>query len=202
MAKTLHCIKCGHEWIPKEDGNKPNRCPNQECRTTKWEDTSLLNPKEEHGRLPGLSQQEKDNAERTLIKAIKDPEWPQKLDAIRDITVNTPLIKGSLHDRMMATGTWEPKPMWDMEKELIRDCQAGMGDSGRWKADFKEWFITAFNLSTDMPWSTHEKFLARGDPRRKAIQESILNGFGTGLAEYVDAICDDVEEQCKKWKRI
>lgn len=46
MPKTIikkkgwRCLRCGHEWIPKEGFNKkekPITCPNKTCRSPYWD---------------------------------------------------------------------------------------------------------------------------------------------------------------------
>ncbi len=199
IPQKFKCAKCGHEWTPRDESKLPETCPNSKCRSVKWNRESTVS-----GRLPGLSQQEKDNADRKFVKALKgDPEMKEKLAGELDARVLPGDVKPeSLRMRVRANGKYEPQVLWDAEKRLIGDYKAGMGESPAWKEDFTEWFMEAFNLYQDMPWSTHEKFVERGYPRRGHIQDSIREGFGIGLEGLVDTICDEVTEECRHWNPL
>lgn len=34
---VLRCLKCGHEWIPKNPDKLPGSCPNPACRSRNWQ---------------------------------------------------------------------------------------------------------------------------------------------------------------------
>jgi len=170
MAIQYKCSRCQHEWIPRNEEELPKICP--KCKTLKWNDRLKVV-------TPGLIVQE---------PATLKPEPPC-------ITVRT----NSLYFRMMATGIWKPEPMWEMEKQLIIDYRAGSGNSPTWQADFKEWFLEAFQLIPERMYN-HIQFLGKGHQLQTAIQESIEKNFGAGLENMVDLLCSEQLELVAKRK--
>ncbi len=177
------CALCGHTWIPKHSGEKPERCPKDGCRSKLWDKP---NPQSSNsGDLPPQVITQDTLAQETT---------PQHAEHVQPEEVEYPEEAGLVPHAPFARnpdGTYNPKPMWARNRRLIREYEE-KGNTAKWQRDFRIWFKESYYLALNMPY-----FLEPNSPERSGLKNSIKKDFNSGyeLDGLVDALCDDA---CKK----
>lgn len=86
-GRGFECQICGTAWIPRKK-NPPRRCPNQKCRTMRWDAEKYPNagpprPPSPHGVPDGVSASDQSGQRtcyQTLAPAARKPSVPASVE--------------------------------------------------------------------------------------------------------------------------